>query len=242
MLIGDALIPRDPRDVALVCVVYGAIVVAHYHAYVYATEEGAVFIHILHGMSIAGFMMSIALCLREDYGYVRLGGYTAVITDLCHNWLLHVWNTLLATTTYMSRLRISAVNDALCALALSFCAIRGIELSQQEFRSHGLPKGSRLRHSSLSRPSLLLSMAVTYTLVVHSFLLFGQAVQVPFLEEFVLLFYPEQVVREGGPFYDLYNLLRWLAVQLDLATNTFLVATIVRSLLAKPPAALLKRE
>ena len=106
-----------------------------------------------------------------------------------------MWNTLLATTTYMSRLRISAVNDALCALALSFCAIRGIELSQQEFRSHGLPKGSRLRHSSLSRPSLLLSMAVTYTLVVHSFLLFGQAVQVPFLEEFVLLFYPEQVVR-----------------------------------------------
>ena len=85
-------------------------------------------------------------------------------------------------------------------------------------------------------------MAVTYTLVVHSFLLFGQAVQVPFLEEFVLLFYPEQVVREGGPFYDLYNLLRWLAVQLDLATNTFLVATIVRSLLAKPPAALLKGE
>ena len=183
MLIGDALIPRDPRDVALVCVVYGAIVVAHYHAYVYATEEGAVFIHILHGMSIAGFMMSIALCLREDYGYVRLGGYTAVITDLCHNWLLHVWNTLLATTTYMSRLRISAVNDALCALALSFCAIRGIWLSQQEFRSQqGLPKGSRLRHSSSpARPSLLLSMAVTYTLVVHSFLLFGQAVQVPFL-------------------------------------------------------------
>ena len=73
-------------------------------------------------------------------------------------------------------------------------------------------------------------LAVGILLLVHSSLFLGQALKVPGLDHLVVTFYPETVVQQGGPLHSLFNLFRWLAVQSDIVSSTYLMGMIVRKL------------
>ena len=178
-------------------VVYAAVAVGHYHAYTQWEENQEVRLFALHAVSIATHVASVLLC---NYGRPFEGCTTIIVANLCHNWLIHVWNTVLATTAHMSRLRLQGVNDLTFTLALSYCAIIGCKLRQRA-----------------------VLFAVAILLLVHSSLFLGQALKVPLLDWLVVTFYPETVVREGGPLFSCFNLLRWLAVQSDVVSSSFLI-------------------
>jgi len=190
----------DPLVSAAAAVAYGVVVSVHFHIYVRWTEQNAFGAVAVHAVSIAGFLASMSLCAWD----ARLGAVMVAVVNLCHNWLIHVWNTLLATTTFLSRLRLQGLNDFLCSLALSYCAIKGCKLRQ---------------------PYVI--GAVAYLLAAHSTLLFGQAGKVPGFDSVVVYFYPEVVVQDGGPLRNCCNLMRWLAVQADLVSNTVLTGMLL---------------
>lgn len=194
---------RLPLSYGPLVLAYGAVALAHRHAYLSWNDDCAHRVYMLHAASITGHVASIALCAC---GHQSLGAATILAVNLCHNWLIHLWNTVLASTAFMSRLRLQGVNDLTCTLALSFCALYGCRLRQTSVR-----------------------IAVAILLVVHASLFFGQALKIPGLDWLVVNFYPETVVREGGPLHSCFNLFRWLAVQSDISSSTFLMVMIMRA-------------
>ena len=185
---------------------YGMVVAAHYHAYTRWSDEQSVNITILHGISIAGHILSCGLCALTK---PLLGARVIVFVNACHNYLIHIWNTVLATTALMSRVRLQGVNDMTCTLALCCCA------AQCGLRS---------------RPWVSICMASL--LLVHVFLFLGQALRAPAFDRLVIAFYPETVVKEGGPLYSCFNLLRWCAVQSDLLSSSVVMASLVQHIRA----------
>eukprot|EP00966_Prymnesium_polylepis_P125743 2907578-Prymnesium_polylepis.1 len=186
-------------------VAYGAVVYGHLRAYTTWTEEDEHLAVALHLASIAGHLASVWACAA--LARPALGAITIVVTNGCHNWLIHLWNTVLATTAHMSRMRLQGVNDLTCTLALSYSAVVGCRMRDHRVRA-----------------------AVAVLLVVHASLFLGQAAHVPLLDRLVVAFYPETVVREGGPLHSCFNVVRWLAVQSDIVSSTFLTARIVQNL------------
>ena len=200
---------------AAVGIFYAAVVAGHYHAYVHWAEPDADRVVVLHAVSISAHIVSLLLC---KFGHPLTGAATIVVANMCHNWLIHVWNTVLATTAYMSRVRLQGVNDLTCTLALSYSAIEGGKLRQ---------------------PAVLLAVAVL--LLVHGSLFLGQALRVPVLDWLVVTFYPETVVREGGPLFSAFNLMRWLAVQSDVVSSSFIMVKVVSQCASHPSAVRGKR-
>ena len=186
-----------------VCLAYGTIALGHSHAYLNWDEHCAHRAYMLHAISIFGHLASIGLCAS---GRSWLGAMTILTVNLCHNWLIHLWNTFMASTAFMSRLRLQGVNDLTCTLALSYCALCGCRLQLPSVR-----------------------VAVAILLVVHASLFLGQTLELPVMDWLVVTFYPETVVREGGPLHSCFNFVRWLAVQSDIASSTFLMLMIARA-------------
>ena len=128
--------------------------------------------------------------------------------NLCHDWLIHLWVCVLDSVSVMARMRLQGVNDFLSSAALCYCVV----------------KDGKLR-----RP--LVRLAVTYQLLVHGILFVGQSVRIPFVYDFVLAFYPDTVVNDGGFLHSAYNLLRYIAVRTDLVFNTYLSWVLAQTLL-----------
>jgi hypothetical protein len=193
---------------AIIGMVYSVVVVCHYHAYVYWAEAEEHRCTLLHLVSIGSHLVSLYLGTCHSSA---LGAVAIMIANLCHNYLIHVWNTVLATTSFMSRMRLQGVNDLTCTVALSVAAVRSC----------------RPLHPSIS-------WAVAILLTVHCSLFLGQAMMMPVLDRVVVTFYPETVIEEGGPLHSCFNLLRWLAVQSDISSSTFLMVALVQSMSRKP--------
>ena len=94
--------PRRAIIATTALLTYGVIARSHYYAYVHWSEQEAPRVYVLHTISIASHVVSLYLCAVA--AQKQLASATIVVANLCHNWLIHFWNTVLSTTSFMSRL------------------------------------------------------------------------------------------------------------------------------------------